>query len=62
MPRSAQVLAALLAVQIGLAALIVLGDFQRIVPDLWQANPAPPAAVPVRPGDQTRRYSPRDLP
>ena len=61
-PRSGQVLRARLALQIGLAGLIVFGDFQRIAPDLWQRNPAPPAAVPVRPGDQTRRYSPHDLP
>jgi hypothetical protein len=61
-PRSARVLQSLLVAQIVLAGLIVFGDLQRVVPELWQANPAPPAAVPVRPGDQTRRYKPRDLP
>lgn len=59
---SGRVLRAMLAAQIGLAGLIVFGDFARVLPDLWTANPVPPAAVPVRPGDQTRRYAPRDLP
>ena len=61
-PRSAKVLQAMLVAQVALAGLIVFGDFQRVLPDLFRANPAPPAAVPVRPGDQTRRYAPRDLP
>lgn len=52
----------MLAAQIALAGAIVFGDLSRIAPDMWRADPAPPAAVPVRPGDQTRRYSPRDLP
>lgn len=60
--RSGRVLQAMLAAQIALAGLIVFGDFQRVLPGLWQRDPAPPAAVPVRPGDQTRRYAPRDLP
>ncbi|TGD43644.1 hypothetical protein EEB11_09715 [Pseudotabrizicola sediminis] len=60
--RSGRVLQAMLAAQIALAGFILLGDFQRIAPGLWQGDPAPPAAVPVRPGDQTRRYAPRDLP
>jgi len=61
-PRSGRVLQAMLVTQIALAGMIVFGDFQRVLPELWRANPAPPAAVPVRPGDQTRRYAPRDLP
>ncbi|MDP2082890.1 MAG: hypothetical protein U0934_10765 [Pseudotabrizicola sp.] len=61
-PRSGRILQAMLAAQIALAGLIVFGDFRRIAPDLWRANSTPPAAVPVRPGDQTRRYAPRDLP
>ncbi|MDR7123952.1 hypothetical protein [Pseudotabrizicola sp. 4114] len=61
-PRSARVLQAMLVAQVALAGLIVFGDFSRVLPDLFRANPAPPAAVPVRPGDQTRRYAPRDLP
>lgn len=61
-PRSGRILQAMLVAQVALAGLIVLGDFRRVLPDLLQANPAPPAAVPVRPGDQTRRYAPRDLP
>ncbi|NEX47785.1 hypothetical protein [Pseudotabrizicola algicola] len=61
-PRSGRVLQAMLMVQIALAGLIIAGDFQQVLPGLFQSNPAPPAAVPVRPGDQTRRYAPRDLP
>lgn len=61
--RAGRVLQAMLALQIGLAGLIVFGDFQRIAPGLWNGlDRAPPAEVPVRPGDQTRRFSPRDLP
>lgn len=52
----------MLAVQVGLAGLIVFDDFQRIAPDLWSGPDAPPAGVPVRPGDQTRQFRPRDLP
>lgn len=62
-PRSGRVLQAMLVLQIGLAGLIVFGDFQRLAPGLWSgADRAPPAEVPVRPGDQTRRFTPRDLP
>lgn len=61
-PRSGRVLQAMLGVQILLAGLIVAGDFQRALPGLFRSGTAPPAAVPVRPGDQTRRYAPRDLP
>ncbi|RGP36614.1 hypothetical protein D1012_13150 [Pseudotabrizicola alkalilacus] len=60
--RSGRVLQAMLVAQVALAGLIVFGDFRQVLPDLFRANPAPPAAVPVRPGDQTRRYAPRDLP
>jgi hypothetical protein len=52
----------MLGVQIALAGLILLADFPGLSPGLWGAPAAPPAAVPVRPGDQTRRYSPADLP
>ena len=61
-PRSGRVLQAMLVVQIALAGLIIAGDFGRVLPGLFRSDPAPPAAVPVRPGDQTRRYAPRDLP
>ena len=60
--RSARVLQAMLAAQIALAGAIVFGDLRRIAPEMWRASSAPPAAVPVRPGDQTRRYTPRKLP
>jgi hypothetical protein len=60
--RAGRVLQAMLVLQIALAGVIVFGDFQRLVPEMLRADPPPPAAVPVRPGDQTRRYSPRDLP
>lgn len=60
--RSGRVLQAMLGVQIALAGLILLADFPELSPGLWGAPAAPPAAVPVRPGDQTRRYAPSDLP
>lgn len=62
--RSGQVLRAMLAVQIVLAGLVVATDLQRQGLRLWPAGgtPAPPAEVPVRPGDQVRRFDPRILP
>jgi hypothetical protein len=52
----------MLVAQIALAGLIIIIDFPAIGQGrLWQA-PAPPASVPVRPGDQTRRYVPDDAP
>lgn len=60
--RTVWMLRAMLASQIALAGLIVLVDFQRLAPGLFQNSSAPPASVPVQPGDQTRRYSPRSVP
>lgn len=60
--RTVWMLRAMLVLQIGLAALIVLGDLQRLTPGFLQGTSAPPASVPVQPGDQIRRYSPRSVP
>lgn len=61
--HGAGVLRALLAAQIALAALVVAADLPRTGLRLWPGgDPAPPADVPVRPGDQTRRFDPAVLP
>ncbi|MFN7004142.1 MAG: hypothetical protein ACK4NW_12025, partial [Roseinatronobacter sp.] len=60
--RTVWMLRAMLALQVGLAGMIVLSDFQRLAPGRFHNSSAPPASVPVQPGDQTRRYSPRSVP
>ncbi len=52
----------ILWLQLGLALLLIGGDFARVLPSLVFPTSAPPASEPIRPGDQTRRYAPRDLP
>ncbi|WP_158569350.1 hypothetical protein [Pseudotabrizicola alkalilacus] len=44
--RSGRVLQAMLVAQVALAGLIVFGDFRQVLPDLFRANPTPPADVP----------------
>jgi hypothetical protein len=52
----------LLALQIGIAVLLMGGDFSRLLPRLLEGRTTtPPADVPVHPGDQTRRYAPDRL-
>ncbi|MEI4485316.1 hypothetical protein V8J36_03880 [Frigidibacter sp. MR17.14] len=59
----ARVLKAMLGLQIALAGVIVAGDVMTAYPGLLPGgDPAPATEVPVRPGDQTRRFSPRLLP
>lgn len=52
----------ILGLQVGLALTMLGGDFLRAVPTLALPSAAPPASEPVAPGDQTRRYAPRELP
>jgi len=52
----------LLAVQVGLGAMLAGRDLLPALPRLWSPERAPAFDVPVRPGDQTRRYRPRDMP
>ncbi len=52
----------LLGLQIGLGLMMIGGDFLRAIPSLALPSAAPPASEPIAPGDQTRRYAPRELP
>lgn len=56
---TARAIRAILAFQLGIAAVLFARDITRVLPGLALA-PAPPGlGEPVRPGDQTRRYEPR---
>lgn len=50
-----------LAIQVGLAVLLMGGDLWRALPHLGGSD-RPAFDTPVNPGDQTRRYRPRDMP
>jgi len=52
----------LLAVQVGLGALLAGRDILPALPRLFSPDSEPAFDVPVRPGDQTRLYRPRDMP
>jgi hypothetical protein len=52
----------ILWLQVALALLLIGGDAARVLPRIAWPTTAPPASEPVRPGDQTRRYAPRELP
>lgn len=53
----------LLGLQVAIALLLMGGDFMRVAPGLLSGGADAPAIdAPVRPGDQIRRYRPRDLP
>ncbi len=52
----------ILGLQVVLALLMMGGDLLARLPDLLTRTEAPPASQPVRPGDQTRRFAPRELP
>ncbi|MBV0912829.1 COG3904 family protein [Anianabacter salinae] len=53
---------AILAVQLGIAAILVAGDVGSLLPRLVPGPDAPRLTETVRPGDQTRRYDPADRP
>ncbi len=53
---------AILAVQIGIAAILFAGDIARVLPSLGAARQAPRLTGPVLPGDQTRRYDRKETP
>lgn len=53
---------AVLWLQVAFALLLLSWDALRVLPTLALPSPAPPVTEPVRPGDQTRRYRPRELP
>ena len=50
----------LLGGQVALAAMLVLADLLPALPGLAAPSQAPALDQPTRPGDQTRRYRPRD--
>lgn len=52
----------ILGLQVGIGAMLVLGDIGTGLQGLGPAPRAPSLTERVRPGDQTRRYRPDDLP
>ena len=57
-----RVLFAVLALQIAMAVLLAGRDLLGAIPQMaWPSN-QPQLTTPVAPGDQTRRYAPRDTP
>ncbi len=52
----------ILAVQLALAGALVGGDLLNALPQLASRTDAPRLTDPVRPGDQTRRYTPSERP
>jgi hypothetical protein len=52
----------ILWLQVVLALLLIAGDGIGRLPALLSPSAAPPVSDPVSPGDQTRRYAPRELP
>ncbi|SEK97842.1 hypothetical protein SAMN05421666_2917 [Roseovarius nanhaiticus] len=57
-----RVLFAVLGLQLGMAALLAGSDVLGALPQLLRPSSAPGFDSPVAPGDQTRRYAPRDTP
>ncbi|MBM7068338.1 ATP-dependent Clp protease proteolytic subunit [Actibacterium sp. 188UL27-1] len=55
-------LRSLLFVQLGVAAILLGQDFAKIAPSIRLPSFAPSPDMPIRPGDQTRRFDPRTMP
>lgn len=53
---------AVLAVQLGIALFLMGNDLFRAIPHIAWPSTQPRFDTPVIPGDQTRRYAPRDTP
>ena len=53
---------AILALQIGIAAILFGGDLARVIPKMGFSPDAPRLTGPVLPGDQTRRYDRKHVP
>ncbi len=53
---------AILAIQLGMAAVLAGSDLSAAIPRLFNGTSAPNLDTPVAPGDQTRRFRPGDLP
>jgi hypothetical protein len=52
----------ILGLQVAIAILMMGGDLLRVAPTMLPRSPAPGLDLPVSPGDQTRRYTPRLAP
>lgn len=61
-PPVRRALTAILLFQLGLAGLLVFGDVGRDFAWPSRAPASPDFTMPARPGDQTRRYDPSDMP
>ncbi len=59
---AARAIKAVLAIQIGIAAILFARDIATALPRLSLAPDAPRLTQPVAPGDQRRRYDPRRVP
>ena len=59
---SGRVIKGIFGLQLAIGLALVAGDLSLGVPSLPGRDRAPAMDQPVRPGDQTRRYRPRDLP
>ncbi len=57
-----RVLYAVLGLQLGMAVLLAGSDVLGALPQLMRLSSAPGFDSPVAPGDQTRRFAPRDTP
>lgn len=57
-----RILLAVLALQLAMAAFLAGRDLLGALPELVWPSPQPSLDRPVVPGDQTRRYAPRDTP
>lgn len=53
---------AILAIQLGMAAVLAGSDLIGAIPRLFGSTSAPNLDTPIAPGDQTRRFRPGDLP
>ncbi|WP_102110021.1 hypothetical protein [Oceaniglobus roseus] len=61
-PTPGPMIKGILGLQLGLAALMFGGDISRGLSTLTFAPAAPGLDTPTKPGDQTRRYRPGDVP
>lgn len=49
-------------IQLGFAGVLFSSDLARVLPQIALPSTAPGLTEPLRPGDQTRRFAPADLP
>ena len=60
--QAKRIIQAVLIVQLGIAAILFSADLLPSLATLVAPSDAPALTQPASPGDQTRRYSPRDVP